>query len=89
MEANLNSILKLLTFKMSGSSALDLKRNSKYLKDIKHGLFKSVEDLEKWFEEKKKVLDTLYETSKIPKKTNDIPIGNLLNQCIEEFHGRR
>ena len=68
---------------------LDLRKNSQYLKDVKHGLFKSVEDLEKWFNDKKKVLDILYETSKIPKKPNETSLGILLNQCIEEFHGRR
>lgn len=68
---------------------LDLRKHYKFLLAVKDGYFKNIDEIKKWFEGWKKDLDKLYETSKIQKTTDDIKLGILLNECIEEFHGNK
>lgn len=65
---------------------LDLRKNREHLKAIRRGDV-PLEDIEKWFSDKEKTLERLYETSKLPHGPKCGKIKNLLVNCLEESFG--
>lgn len=65
---------------------IDLMRNSEQLKSIRRGEWK-IEEIEEYFNNKQKDLESLYTTSKIPHKPQEAKIKELLLSCLEEYYG--
>lgn len=63
-----------------------LGRNAEYLKSIRAGQV-SMEETFEYFDKKKKYLDELYETSKIPYSPDETIIKKLLLNCLEHHYG--
>jgi hypothetical protein len=64
---------------------LDLERNSKFLIGIREGML-SLDELNKWFEEKNRSLETIFANSKL-REAPDPAIKNLLLDCMEAWWG--
>lgn len=65
---------------------LDIQRNSDTLKTIRAGEW-SLEQIESWFENKEKSLETLYANSTIPARPDEKKIKQLLIDCLELHYG--
>jgi predicted nucleotidyltransferase len=65
---------------------LDIERNSEQLKSIRRGEW-TLERIEQWFENKEKLLDTLYAESTLQHSPNEGEIKQLLMECLEMFFG--
>lgn len=65
---------------------LDLQRNREQLKDIRRGEW-TIEQVESYFENKEKILETTYANSKIPHSPDELAIKKLLMNCLEEHYG--
>lgn len=65
---------------------LDLKRNSEILKSVRRGEW-TLPQLESWFFEKEKALETVYNESKLPWGPNESKIKRLLLDCLEHHFG--
>jgi len=65
---------------------LDLRRHKEHLKAIRRGDIPQ-EEIIKWFSEKEKQLDILYQTSKLPYGPNEKQIKTLLLSCLEHHYG--
>lgn len=65
---------------------LDLRRDGEFLKSIRQG-FMSLEEILKWFSEKEKYLQNLYNSSTIPERCDKDKIRELLLNCLEAHYG--
>ena len=65
---------------------LDLERNREQLKSIRRGEW-TLEQVEKWFEEKERTLETIYATSTLPHSPDEEHIKTLLLNCLEIHYG--
>jgi len=65
---------------------LDLKRNNEHLKAIRRGEV-SLEDIERWFSEKEKQLEKVYNESTLRYSPDEKQIKQLLLNCLEEHYG--
>ena len=65
---------------------LDLQRNREQLKDIRRGEW-SIDQIERYFEEKERILEATYAASKLPHSPDEDSIKKLLLSCIEEHYG--
>lgn len=65
---------------------LDLEANSQELIAIRRGDWK-LEDIEKWFTEKERALETLYATSTIPHSPDEDRLKQILVDCLEMHYG--
>lgn len=65
---------------------LDIQRNSDILKTIRNGEW-TLEQIETWFDNKEKSLETLYANSILPARPNEIKIKALLMECLEMHYG--
>ena len=65
---------------------LDIQRNSDILKTIRNGEW-TFEDIESWFDNKEKSLETLYANSTLPSRPNEAKIKALLMECLEMHYG--
>jgi len=65
---------------------LDLRRHSEHLKSIRRGDI-SESDIRKWFSEKEKYLESLYQTSTLQHKPDEAIIKQLLIDCLEHHFG--
>ena len=65
---------------------LDIQRNSDVLKTIRAGEW-TLTQIEEWFENKEKSLETLYANSIIPARPNEKKIKQLLMECLEMHYG--
>jgi hypothetical protein len=77
----LNEIEQIMT-----EGDLDLLRNREQLKSIRRGEW-SLERVEKYFEEKEKSLESLYEKSSLPHSPDEEKIKQLLLDCLEHHYG--
>ncbi len=77
----LNEVEQILT-----EENLDLQRNREQLKSIRRGEWK-LEDIENYFQEKEKLLETAYANSKLPHTPDQDKIKKLLVDCLEEYYG--
>ncbi len=66
---------------------LNLERNSEVLKAIRNGEW-TLERLKAWFEEKERILETLYTASTLRHSPDWDALRNLLLCCLEEKHGK-
>lgn len=66
---------------------LDLERDREILKSIRRGEW-SLEQLESWFQEKEKALETLYVNSRIPDAPDENGVKKILMECLESHYGR-
>jgi len=65
---------------------IDLQRNREHLKAIRRGEI-SQENVEKWFSDKEKSLEKMYEASTLRYSPDEHAIKQLLLDCLEEFYG--
>lgn len=65
---------------------LDLQRNREQLKDIRRGEW-TIEQVERYFEEKERALEYTYASSKLPHSPDEAAIKRLLMSCLEEHYG--
>ena len=65
---------------------LDLERNRQQLKDIRKGYW-SLEQVEKYFEEKERSLEAVYASSTLQHKPDQEVIKRLLLNCLEITYG--
>ena len=65
---------------------MDLQQSKEQLKSIRAGEW-TVSQIEKYFEDKEKELETLYINSKLPILPPEDKIKELLLNCLEEFYG--
>lgn len=65
---------------------LDLEKNREQLKSIRRGEW-SLEQIEKYFQEKEKTLEYLYTSSTLQHCPNEEKIKNLLLECLEIHYG--
>jgi predicted nucleotidyltransferase len=65
---------------------LDLQRHNEQLKSIRRGEWK-LEDVEKFFNDKERGLETLYNESTLPYKPDEEKIKDLLLNCLEHHYG--
>lgn len=65
---------------------LDLQRNREQLKDIRRGAW-SIEQVERYFEEKERNLEAIYAASTLPHSPDENAIKRLLLSCLEEHYG--
>lgn len=65
---------------------LDLLRNREQLKSIRRGEW-SIDEIEKYFYDKERDLETIYTNSKIPQYPDETRIKKLLLECLEEHYG--
>lgn len=65
---------------------LDLERNREQLKSIRRGEW-ALRDIEDYFTEKERLLESLYTSSKLPHKPRYDEIKQLLVNCLEEHYG--
>lgn len=77
----LNEVEMILT-----EGNLDLERNREQLKSIRRGEWK-FEDIERYFTEKERALETAYAVSKLPHTFDEKVLKGLLLQCLEQHYG--
>lgn len=77
----LNEVEQILT-----EGDLDLRRNREQLKSIRRGEW-SFDQIEKYFEQKEKDLETLYTNSTLRYGPNEDKIKEILLNCLEEYYG--
>jgi predicted nucleotidyltransferase len=65
---------------------LNLERDREIYKSIRRGEW-TLEQIETWFEEKEKSLETLYANSSLPHGPDEDKIKELLLQCLETHYG--
>jgi hypothetical protein len=65
---------------------LDLQRNREQLKDIRRGEW-TLDQIERYFEEKERLLEATYTASKLPHSPDENAIKRLLMNCLEEHYG--
>lgn len=66
---------------------IDLERSRELLKAIRNGEW-SLEDVEKWFQDKERYLEKLYhESNAVPYSPDRVAIKKLLLSCLEEYYG--
>lgn len=65
---------------------IDLMRNREQLKSIRRGEWK-IEDIEEYFNNKERELESLYTTSKLRHSPDEPAIRDLLINCMEEYYG--
>lgn len=65
---------------------LDLMANREQLKSIRRGEW-TREDVEKYFQNKEKILENLYAQSNLPMQVDEIKIKQVLLQCLEHHYG--
>lgn len=65
---------------------LNLERNREQLKSIRRGEW-SLKDIEDYFYNKERELETIYTSSKLPYSPDESKIKQLLLNCLEEFYG--
>lgn len=65
---------------------IDLQRHRELLKSIRRGSW-SQADIHRWFEEKQKYLEGLYQTSKLRHSPDEKAIKQLLLDCLEHHYG--
>jgi len=65
---------------------LDIQRNSEILKTIRNGEW-TFENIESWFDNKEKSLETLYANSTLPARPNEAKIKAVLMECLEMHYG--
>jgi predicted nucleotidyltransferase len=65
---------------------LNLERDREIYKSIRRGEW-TLEQIESWFEEKEKSLETLYANSKLPHGPDEDKIKTLLLECLESHYG--
>jgi len=65
---------------------LDITRDRERLKAIRRGEW-SLTQLEDWFNSKEKALEKAAEESKLPKRSDEERIKQLLLDCLEEYYG--
>jgi hypothetical protein len=65
---------------------LNLERDREIYKSIRRGEW-TLEQIEAWFEEKEKSLETLYANSSLPHGPDEDKIKELLLQCLESHYG--
>ncbi len=65
---------------------LDLRRHKEHVKAVKRGEV-SLEEVRKWFEEKERTLEKLYNTSTLRHSPDEEKIKALLLQCLESHYG--
>lgn len=65
---------------------LDLQRNREQLKDIRRGEW-TLEQIEQYFENKERALESAYATSKLPHGPDEPAIKKLLLSCLEQHYG--
>lgn len=65
----------------------DLQHDKELLKEIRAGKF-TMEEFEKLFIEKDKLMLKAFENSKLPDKPNEFKIKELLVNCLEEYYGK-
>ena len=65
---------------------LDLQRNKEQLKAIRSGMW-SLEEIQKYFYEKEKSLENLYQSNKLDYAPDEKKIKALLLRCLEEYYG--
>ena len=65
---------------------LDLTRNAEQLKAIRRGEW-SIEQLESYFTNKEKALESVYLNCGLPEKPNESAIRELLMNCLEQQYG--
>jgi len=65
---------------------LDITRNSELLKTIRSGAW-SQQQVNEYFDNKMKVLESVYEKSTLPHKPREAEIKNLLIECIQYHYG--
>jgi predicted nucleotidyltransferase len=65
---------------------LDLARNAEQLKAIRRGDW-SIEELESYFTNKEKTLESVYQNCELPEKPNESAIRELLMNCLEQQYG--
>ncbi len=65
---------------------LDLQRDREILKSVRRGEW-TEEEILKWFSEKEKYLERLYESSSLPYGPDENKIKQLLLDCLEQHYG--
>jgi len=65
---------------------IDLERNREQLKSIRKGEW-TLDEVEHYFIEKEKGLESLYTTSTLPYKPDEKKIQQLLLECLEHYYG--
>jgi len=65
---------------------LDLKRDREILKSVRRGEW-TEEEILKWFSDKEKYLESLYEKSTLPYGPDEDKIKQLLLECLEHHYG--
>lgn len=65
---------------------LDLQRNREQLKAIRRGEM-TLEEVQKWFSDKEKSLEKMYNESKLQHSPDEEAIKKLLLNCLEEHYG--
>jgi len=65
---------------------LDLQRNNEQLKSIRRGEW-TLEQLEAWFVNKEKILETTYANCSLPHSPDEEKIKGLLMNCLEMHYG--
>ena len=65
---------------------LDIERNSEILKSVRRGEW-TLEQIQDWFANKEKSLETLYATSTLPHKPDESKIKDLLLTALEQHYG--
>ena len=78
--------LMLEVEKILAEHDLDIQRNSDILKTIRNGEW-TFENIESWFDNKEKSLETLYANSTLPARPNEAKIKALLMECLEMHYG--
>ncbi|MCP3926668.1 MAG: nucleotidyltransferase [Desulfobacterales bacterium] len=77
----LNEVEQILTEK-----DLDLERNREQLKAIRRGEW-SLQEIDDYFARKEKDLESLYTSSTLPYKPDELKIKEILLHCLEEHYG--
>lgn len=65
---------------------LDLERNREQLKKVREGLH-SFEEIQKWFSDKERSLESAYIDSRLPYKADEERIRQILMECLESHYG--
>lgn len=65
---------------------IDLQRSREYMKAIRRGDV-SEQELKRWFSDKEKHLEALYQSSTLPYAPDEAVIKKLLFNCLEEHYG--
>jgi predicted nucleotidyltransferase len=77
----INEVEQILT-----EQDLDLQRSREQLKAVRRGEM-SFEEVQKWFSDKEKALETVYSESKLRHSPDEDAIKQLLINCLEEHYG--